>query len=104
MTGVFKDMRSVQDCIYNWLTIKVVCDARPDDTAAGETRDHFEEMLASEYKVTNIVTTTDDDFYYVSYEQGEESKKTRFPRELIEVMLNQINQEPEKYVNYPMEE
>lgn len=97
-------MRSFQDVLYNWLTIKVVCDARPDDTAAQETRAHFEEVLASEYHVSNIEITTDDVMYYVSCQKGEEQKKTRFPRELIEVMLNQINLEPEKYENYPDEE
>ena len=29
--GVF--MRSVQDALYNWLTIKTVAEARPDDSA-----------------------------------------------------------------------
>lgn len=96
-------MKSVQDVLYNWLTIKVVCDARPDDTAAGETLTHFEELL-SEHQVSNIELTKDDVMYYVSYQQGDEQKKTRFPRELIEIMLNQINREPEKYANLPMEE
>ena len=27
-------MRSVQDALYNWLTIKTVAEARPDDSAA----------------------------------------------------------------------
>lgn len=27
-------MKSLQDALYNWLTIRVVCDARPDDSAA----------------------------------------------------------------------
>lgn len=96
-------MKSVQDTIYNWLTIKVVCDARPDDTAARDTLNLFEEMLA-DLNLSNIEVTTDVVMYYVSYQQGEETKKTRFPRELIEVMLQQINQEPEKYENYPIEE
>ena len=26
-------MRSVQDALYNWLTIKTVAEARPDDSA-----------------------------------------------------------------------
>jgi hypothetical protein len=95
-------MKSVQDTLYNWLTIKVVCDARPDDTAARDTLNLFEEML-TELNLTNIEVTTDVVMYYVSYQQGEEMKKTRFPRELIEVMLQQINQEPEKYENYPIE-
>ncbi|GHI01300.1 hypothetical protein [Neobacillus kokaensis] len=96
-------MGSVQDVLYNWLTIKVVCDARPEDTAAVETKNHFEEML-SEYKISNIDITVDDVLYYVTYYHENESKKTRFPRELIEIMLNQINLEPDKYVNYPEEE
>jgi hypothetical protein len=96
-------MKSVQDTLYNWLTIKVVCDARPDDTAARDTLNLFEEMLA-DLNLSNIEVTTDVVMYYVSYQQGEETKKTRFPRELIEVMLQQINQEPEKYENYPIEE
>jgi len=95
-------MKSVQDTLYNWLTIKVVCDARPDDTAARDTLNLFEEMLA-DLKLTNIKVTEDVVMYYVSYQQGEETKKTRFPRELIEVMLQQINQEPEKYENFPIE-
>ncbi|MEH7747862.1 hypothetical protein V7659_23000 [Neobacillus drentensis] len=96
-------MKSVQDTLYNWLTIKVVCDSRPDDTAARDTLHLFEEMLA-DLNLSNIEVTTDVVMYYVSYQQGDETKKTRFPRELIEVMLQQINQEPEKYENYPIEE
>jgi hypothetical protein len=95
-------MNSVQDTLYNWLTIKVVCDARPDDTAARDTLHLFEEMLA-DLNLSNIEVTTDVVMYYVSYQQGEETKKTRFPRELIEVMLQQITQEPDKYENYPIE-
>ena len=95
-------MKSVQDTLYNWLTIKVVCDARPDDTAARDTLNLFEEML-TDLNLSNIEVTTDAVMYYVSYQHGEEMKKTRFPRELIEVMLQQINQEPEKYENYPIE-
>ncbi|WP_251549005.1 hypothetical protein [Neobacillus muris] len=97
-------MKSLQDALYNWLTIKVVCDARPEDTAAAETKAHFDEILVSEHHVSNIEISTDEDMYYISYQQGEEKKRARFSRELIEIMLNQINREPEKYVNYPIEE
>lgn len=97
-------MKSLQDVLYNWLTIKVVCDARPDDTAARDTKDLFDEKLTGEHQVSEIDVTMDETMYYVSYLHGGETKKTRFPRELIEVMLNQINQEPEKYQNYPLED
>ncbi|MDR7076432.1 hypothetical protein J2Y03_001435 [Neobacillus niacini] len=96
-------MRSVQDALYNWLSIKVVCDARPEDTAARETLDLFDGIIKDEHHLTNILVTTDEVMYYVSYTHEGESKKTRFPRELIEVMLNQINQEPDKYCNFPIE-
>jgi hypothetical protein len=97
-------MKSLQDALYNWLTIKVVCDARPDDLAAIETRDFFEEMLMTQHHVANINTSSDDVMYFVSYHQGDETKTVKFPRELIDIMLNQINQEPEKYLDYPIEE
>jgi len=97
-------MNSLQDALYNWLTIKVVCDARPDDTAAQDTRDFFEEMLTSEHRITNLETSKDEVMYHVVYQQDGETKKTRFPRELIEVMLNQIVKDPERYENYPIEE
>jgi hypothetical protein len=97
-------MKSLQDALYNWLTIKVVCDARPDDTAAIETRDFFEDMLTSQHQVTNKTITTDEHMYYLTYEHNGETKKARYQRELIDIMLNHINQEPEKYENYPLED
>jgi hypothetical protein len=97
-------MKSLHDALYNWLTIKTVYDARPDDTAAKETKELFDGILTDEYHVTNIEVTKDDMMYYISYHHEDETKKTRFPREYIEVTLNQINQNPERYQNYPTEE
>lgn len=97
-------MQSVQDSLYNWLTIKIVSDARPADAAARDTKELFEDILYSDHGLSNIEITKDDLMYYVSYTQQNETKKNRFPIELIEVLLNQMNAEPEKYVNYPIEE
>lgn len=96
-------MKSIQDALYNWLTIKVVCDARPDDTAAVETKDLFENILTEDLGVTELDVTKDDTMYYVTYKVAGENKKNRFPVELIEILLNQINQDPKKYENYPVE-
>lgn len=96
-------MKSLQDAIYNWLTIKIVSDARPDDTAAVETTQLFENILAEEHKVQSHEMERDALMYYVTVVQEGESKEYRFPRDLIEVMLDQIRQEPDKYVNYPEE-
>lgn len=93
-------MKSLQDAIYNWLTIKVVLDFRPDDLAAAETEKMFLDILKNEHLLTDITVTKDLMMYYVNYEQSGEQKMHRFPRELVEVMLRQINREPEKYENY----
>lgn len=97
-------MFSLQDTLYNWLTIKVVCDARPDDTAAKETFELFEKSLLEEHKVTDIEVQKEEPMYYISYTVDGERKKQRYPIELIDIMLNQINQNPERYENFPMEE
>ncbi|MDF0725335.1 hypothetical protein PY093_01260 [Cytobacillus sp. S13-E01] len=95
-------MNSLQDAIYNWLTIKVVVDARPDDTAAQETYELFNNMLLNDHKLSNIIVKKDDVMYEVFYEKDGESKKARFPIELIDIMHDQIEKEPEKYNNYPI--
>lgn len=96
-------MKSLQDNLYNWLTIKVVSTERPDDTAAADTVQMFEEMLIENHGLSNIQIEKDETMYYVHYDQDGERKKSRFPIELIDVMLNQINSDPDKYVNYPEE-
>ncbi|WP_425515827.1 hypothetical protein [Mesobacillus maritimus] len=92
---------SLQDKLYNWLTIKVVVDARPEDTAARDTMNMFEQLLADENGIKSPEVTVDEDMYYIAVKSDEQQKTYRFPRELIEVMLDQISDEPEKYVNYP---
>jgi hypothetical protein len=94
-------MMSLQDKLYNWLTIKVVVEARPEDTAARDTMNMFEQLLANENGIHSPEVTTDEDMYYIEVKTDDKQKTYRFPRELIEVMLDQINDEPEKYVNYP---
>ncbi|MEH7382375.1 hypothetical protein V7138_18080 [Bacillus sp. JJ1533] len=93
-------MKSLQDAIYNWLTIKVVAEARPDDKSAKETFDLFEDILVNEFKLKDIEIQKDDFMYLVKYKIDGESKSARFPIELIEVMHNQIQQHPERYQNY----
>ena len=47
-------MKSVQDSLYNWLTIKVVSDARPEDIAATETEEMFLSILTEEHGITDL--------------------------------------------------
>ena len=96
-------INSLQDALYNWLTIKIVTDERPDDAAAVETEQMLYDLLTNEHFVSDIVVTKDEEMYYVQLDQNGGNKNYRFPRELIEVILNQINAEPEKFKNYPDE-
>ncbi|MFD3448001.1 hypothetical protein ACFDTO_25760 [Microbacteriaceae bacterium 4G12] len=93
-------MRSVQDALYNWLTIKVVAEARPDDQAAQETYQLFDEMLKQDHQIGKVDIEKYEDMYLVTYEKDAEKKSTRFPVELIDCYLEQMNREPEKYKNY----
>lgn len=97
-------MKSLQDAIYNWLTIKVVSDARPDDLAAMETKDMFEEMLKADYGVADLSISKDDSMYHVAYIVKEENQQKRFPVELVEILLEQINGNPDMYKIYPADE
>ncbi|MFG6116809.1 hypothetical protein ACGTN9_16785 [Halobacillus sp. MO56] len=93
-------MRSLQDAVYNWLTIKVVADYRPDDASANETADFFYEMLQSDHQVKEIEVNREGELYQVTCHTSEEVRKLRFPVELIELMLVQIKDEPHKFKNY----
>ncbi|WP_456275637.1 hypothetical protein [Bacillus sp. AK128] len=94
-------MNSLQDALYNWLTIKVVADVRKDDLAAQETAAFFYELLTVDHQLKDILIEKDEVMYEVSYTIGETRKTTKFPTELIDVMLDQMVAEPEKFINYP---
>lgn len=94
-------MKSLQDALYNWLTIKVVVDARPDDTAAVDTYNLFDDILVNEFHVSNIKINKDEEMYYLSYTIDGEEKTRRYPVELIDVIRDQIQSSPERYRNYP---
>ena len=93
-------MRSLQDSLYNWLSIKVVADARPEDTAACDTFRLFNELLKENHDLNDVQVHKDEVMYLVSYTLNGESKSSRFPVELIDSMIDQIEANPEKYVNY----
>ncbi|MFE4896833.1 hypothetical protein [Peribacillus butanolivorans] len=92
-------MKSLQDALYNWLTIRVVCDARPDDSAARDTEMFFMQILKKDHQVIIDSVSKKEPFYFVEFLIGDEMKKQRFPIELIDIMLDQIQLEPDKYKN-----
>ncbi|GAA0494650.1 hypothetical protein GCM10008986_21590 [Salinibacillus aidingensis] len=93
-------MKSLQDVVYNWLSIQLVADARPDDQAAVETAAFFKQMLEKEHNVTSIHVDKREDMYSVRVQKKEEDRSFRFPVELIECIYDQIHEEPEKFTIY----
>jgi len=92
-------MKSIQDALYNWLTIHLVADARPHDAAAHDTAVFFLEILESDFGVTAVNAAKDEmnGRYVVEYVCGGEKKAAYFPVELAEALWRQIEAEPEKY-------
>lgn len=84
----------VEDVFFNWLQMKIVSDARPEDRAAEDTKDFFEEILREDHAVTSWGTTSDDTRIYIAYEQNGGSKKLFFDKELAGQLLTDINSNP----------
>lgn len=88
---------NLQDMIYNWLTIDVVLKARPNDEAALETMQLFTNMLLEEHSVQDVSYGKKEEWYEVSFTQGEKERSYRFPNEMIEQLLAEIEANPKMY-------
>ena len=93
-------MKSLQDALYNWLSIKVVSDARPEDKAASETTEMFYTILLNDHNISDIHIQKVEEMYMLSYIKEGQKGTSRFPAELIDCMLDSINENPERYKNY----
>jgi hypothetical protein len=88
---------STQDAIYNWLSIQVVVNQRPKDEAALETAELFYEILEEDYQITQVNYLVTNEKYIVSYLQNGQTKSKEYPVDYVEVILNQIECNPEYF-------
>ncbi|MCD7033945.1 hypothetical protein LRR81_06825 [Metabacillus sp. GX 13764] len=93
-------MKSLQDAVYNWLTIEIVAKARPEDKSAQETADLFQAVLKEEFQADSIKYRKEGSMYTFSCMRGDEPYTVSFPSEMIEMLANQISAEPSRYKNY----
>jgi hypothetical protein len=85
----------LQDALFNWLQMKIVSDARPEDGAAKETLDFFNIILMEDHHLSDIKDGVEDgDKLYIQYVVDGESKKQTFDRERAEQLLTDINSNP----------
>jgi hypothetical protein len=84
-----------EDALFNWLQIKIVADARPNDHAAQETEQFFLDILFEDHRVNQIkIEGPDDTMYHIRYEVDGKSKMQMFDRETVEKLLIDIQSEP----------
>lgn len=84
----------LQDALYNWLSIKMVTQARPEDHAARDTYDFFDEILREDHRIEHVDIDRGDTMYHVHYRIDGETHAKQFPIELIDALLHSIEAEP----------
>jgi len=85
----------LDDALFNWLQIKTVADARPNDNAAKETADFFYTILTEDHQVSQLhVDPISTDMLQIVYEINGETRKKTFDRQLTEQLLHDINENP----------
>jgi len=85
----------LQDALFNWLQIRLVADARPDDRAAQETLDFFADILRTDHRLDEFeIIKTDDTMIHLRYVQEGKAKTQMFDREHAEQLLHDINANP----------
>jgi hypothetical protein len=85
----------LQDALFNWLQMKIVSDARPEDGAAKETLDFFGIILSEDHHLSEIIAGIEDESkLYIQFLVDGERKKQLFDRERAEQLLTDINSNP----------
>ncbi|WP_213587705.1 hypothetical protein [Paenibacillus sp. J2TS4] len=87
---------NLRDALYNWLQIKVVSDARPEDEAAKNTLQFFEGILTEDHHVTNFqASLADETTYRIEYTVNGEARVQLEKREMVEQLLEDIRTNPQ---------
>lgn len=85
----------LQDAIFNWLQIKVVADARPEDQAAQDTVVFFEQILEEDHQVQHAcIAIADATQVHIQYRHEGKTKKLMFDREASEQLLSALQSNP----------
>ncbi len=85
----------LNDVVFNWLQMKIVSEARPDDQAAQETLDFFDLILREDHLASNIQVQLEGEHQYlVTYIRESEHVTQRIDREAVEMLLADINSNP----------
>lgn len=84
----------LNDALFNWLQIKVVAEARPDDQAAQETYQFFTSLIHEDHQIKIEEIEKDETMYRLIYFLEGKKKTQMFDREAVDVLLDNIENEP----------
>lgn len=84
----------LDDALFNWLQIKVVAEARPEDRSAVDTEQFFRDILREDHHVTELSYSKDDTMYILHYTIGEKRNMQMYENEAVEQLLEAIQNEP----------
>lgn len=85
----------LKGALFNWLQIKVVSEARPEDKAAHDTFQFFTEILKEDHQVESIVVSKEgEDRYVVEFERVGKREREIFDAYMVDFLLTSIQSEP----------
>ncbi len=84
----------LQDALYNWLQIRVVADARPEDQSALATAAFFQEILTEDHRVSALEYGKEGDSYWLRCVADGTEINQRYDAETVESLLEAIQNEP----------
>jgi len=85
---------TLEDAIFNYLQIKHVASERPEDQAAQETYEFFQEILLEDFKLENIREKEENGMYTVQFTLEETEQEKQYPAEFVHQLLLDIQAEP----------
>lgn len=84
----------LQDALFNWLQMKIVAEARPQDQAAQDTLEFFQTILQEDHKLGQLTVESTDTDYEIVYDEGDQRQVKKFNREWAEQLLREIEDNP----------
>ncbi|MFD0869868.1 Uncharacterised protein [Chlamydia abortus] len=87
---------NLRDALFNWLQIKIVSDARPEDGAARNSLEFFEKILTEDHHLTRVeMSLLNDHTYRIQYTVNGVQEEQLAEREMAEQLLEDIQSNPQ---------
>lgn len=84
----------LEDALFNWLQIRLVADARPDDGAARDTESFFAEILRDDHHLQQVQLFETDDTIGISFELNGTEERRTYSKEHAMQLLADIEANP----------